>query len=263
MKKLKFLSILLAITVLFTNCEEEDIVKVDFEIIVTGESPNAIVQLTNTSDDADSFTWTFSEGADIETSTEANPQITVDKTGEFSITLTSTTGTNENTKTKTVNIAGVNGIYSYDDVKIGEINYRDTYGFMFSCESGVAYKEIGLRTSQGETIDMVISYNADYYITMYSPDKYGYFLIPGRTTTKFNSNQNNTITVSDFNNIQTDQFTANLEYEENYPDFSFDELPKVVPFKFNDNKIGLVKLQEILPEYLLIDVKAQKYATGE
>ena len=52
-QKLTFLSILLAITVLFTNCEEEDTVKVDFEIIVTGESPNAIVQLTNTPARAD------------------------------------------------------------------------------------------------------------------------------------------------------------------------------------------------------------------
>ncbi len=263
MKKLTFLSILLAITVLFTNCEEEDTVKVDFEIIVTGESPNAIVQLTNTSDEADSFTWTFSEGADVETSDEANPQITVDKTGEFTITLTAITGSSENTKTKKVNITGVNGIYSYEDIVIGSGLYLEEYGYLLSCETGIVYKEAGLRTSQGSTIDMIIYYNPNAKIYIISPQAFGDFIIPGRTESYFNLNENNSITVTDFNNIKNDQFSTNLEYIVYDLNFELNEIPKIIPFIDSDGKIGLVNIKELFPEYLLMDVKVQKYATSE
>jgi len=263
MKKLTFLSILLAITVLFTNCEEEDTVKVDFEIIVTGESPNAIVQLSNTSDEADSFTWTFSEGADLETSDEANPQITVDKVGEFTITLTATTGSSENKKIKTVNITGVNGIYSYDDIVIGDVFHQEEYGYLLSCETGTVYKEAGLRTSDGSTIDIVVDYNSDIEVSIYSPHAYGWFIIPGRTESYFNLNENNSITLMDFNNIQNDQFSANLEYVEYDLSIELNEVPKIIPFIDSESNIGLVNIKELFPEYLLVDVKVQKYATGE
>jgi PKD repeat protein len=263
MKNLTILSILVAAVISFTSCEEDDSAKVDFEVIVTGESPNAIVQLTNTSDEADSFTWTFSEGASVESSTETNPQIIVDKTGEFTITLTATTGTNEKVKTKTVSITGINGIYSYDDVVIGEVFFQDEYGYLLSCETGIVYKEAGLRTSQGSTIDMVIDYNSDANIYIYSPHAYGWFIIPGRTETYFNLNANNSITLTDFNNLQMDQFHTNLEYLEYDLSIKPNELPKIIPFIDGDGKIGLVKIQEIFPEYLLMDVKVQKYVASE
>jgi hypothetical protein len=265
MKKLAFLSILLAITVLFTNCEEkEDTVKVDFEIIVTGESPNAIVQLSNTSDEADSFIWTFSEGADVETSEEANPQITVDKVGEFSITLTATTGSSENTKTKKVNITGVNGIYSYDDVIIGELNHLEIYGCLLDCQNGIVYKENNLSSTKGEKVDIAIRYNADYSVRLYNPVKASMVIISNAQETLFNLNENNSITVADFDNIQTDQFYYNVEYAEDYYiRVEFNEIPTIIPFKDHNGKYGLVKIQEIFPEHLLMDVKAQKYVASE
>jgi hypothetical protein len=251
MKNLKFLSILTAVVISFISCEEDESAKVNFEIIVTGESPNAIVQLNNTSDEADLFEWQFSEGAGIETSAEANPQITVDKVGEFTVTLTATTGTSEKTKTKTVNITGVNGINSYDDVKIGYL-FSEDFGTYFSCTSGNVYLDDLVNRQNTDKVDLWFYYK--YHIEVGSP-LFAYL----RSMPSFNLNANDEISVTDFDNLLQDRFDANLDYPEYAVDLELDEIPKVIPFKSSDGKIGLVKIQELYPGYFLMDVKVKKY----
>jgi len=257
MKKLTFLAIMAMFAILLTNCEEEETTKVDFNIVVTGESPNAIVQLTNTSDSADLYTWEFSEGANIETSEETNPQLLVDKTGEFTITLTATIGKKEVSKTKKVTITGVNGISNFENVEFGTIYFEDSIGIFFSCETGLTYTASELNSSIKSIIDFAIKTNN--LSVIYSPNRYEDPIV-GYRKTKFNGNIDNSFTISEFNAINDEQLLLNFSIaeSENFI-IESDEFPKVILMRDYEGKWGAIKFKEHLTDRVFIDVKIQKY----
>ncbi|HAN17888.1 MAG: hypothetical protein A2X13_10760 [Bacteroidetes bacterium GWC2_33_15] len=258
MKKLTFLTLMAVTALFFASCEEdEDTSKVDFNVVVTGESPNAIVQITNTSDSADVFTWGFSEGANITTTTETNPQVIVDKTGDFKITLIATTGEKEEKKSKTVKITGKNGISFFENLEFGRSGYTNTYGEYFSCSSGLVYTENELTNSIKSIIDFVIYARGG--IVIYGPDECDDPIV-GYRTTDFNNNIDNSFTIEDFNNLQDDENLKNLSNADNYyVVVYFEEPPRVILMKDYEGKWGAIKLKEVQTEKIIVDVKMQKY----
>jgi hypothetical protein len=263
MKKLTFISALLGLAVLFTNCEEkDDSPKVDFEIIVTGESPNAVVAVINTSDEADSYTWTFSEGADIETSTAVSQQVTVDKVGDFTVTLTALTGDDEKSKSKTVNITGIGGINVFEDVHLGTVGYEDSIGIYFSCETGISYLETGLTNALKSTIDFVLE---SYVSTIiYSPNNYTGNPIMGHRKTWFNGNEDKSFTIADFDTMSNELPLLSLsEANEFYVRTVLDDMPRVILMKDYEGKWGAIKIKEVDEYKVTLDVKMQKYLPEE
>jgi PKD repeat protein len=260
MKKLTFIAALLGLTVLFTNCEEkDDLPKVDFEIIVTGESPNAVVAVINTSDEADSFTWTFSEGADIETSTAVSQQVTVDKVGDFTVTLTALTGDDEKSKSKTVNITGISGINVFENVEMGRYIYRDSIGVYFSCETGEVYTYV---PESATYIDFCL--DVEGAMSIYSPNRYALDRIDLSSVTWFNDNTDNAFSVADFDAATSDLAFQNFNEADEYKvRMTFDEIPRVIIFKTEEEKWGVIKFKVVDEYKVTLDVKVQKYVDNE
>ena len=67
----KLFSIGLLASVFLLSCSKDDNkLASDFSVQVNGESPNAQLVITNNSTGAESYVWTFGEGASTRSSTE-------------------------------------------------------------------------------------------------------------------------------------------------------------------------------------------------
>lgn len=129
MKKLLFLSSMASVMLL--SCSKDE-ARPNFSVNVTGESPNAKIEIINTSSDATSYSWTFGEGANIATSTDKDPgAILVDKAGELAIKLVVANGSEERELTRTVTVKGVNGISVFKDLEFGHNADDAIYGRFF------------------------------------------------------------------------------------------------------------------------------------
>jgi PKD repeat protein len=109
MNKIKLL-FLLTVVILFTSCSNDDsneiMVIANFETeILLGEN-QAIVTITNSSQNAITYQWTSSSGT-IENETDENPSIYFTENGTHSITLVASNGTASDTKTIEITIDNI------------------------------------------------------------------------------------------------------------------------------------------------------------
>jgi PKD repeat protein len=151
-KAIYSLTLLSSMFFIFSSCDDDEntAVNADFTLAVSGQSPNAEVTITNTTTGASNYMWTFSEGAEIETSSEQNPgPITVDKTGTFEVTLVASSGNDTETVTKTIEITGEDAIIVYQDIAFARAAANATYGRFFSTETGLIYKDSEVKSTTG------------------------------------------------------------------------------------------------------------------
>ena len=110
-KKIGLLVLLLVAAFSFQSCTENDEVlpiEANFETSVDVDGNQAMVRLTNTSQDATSYQWTFPNG-NPESSTEESPIVTYIENGDYTITLEASNGTEIDTKTFEFTVSGLNG----------------------------------------------------------------------------------------------------------------------------------------------------------
>ena len=241
----------------------------DFDITVTGQSPNALVTLVNKSANATSYIWTYSIGADTTGVTLASPQIIkVDKAGSFSVTLDAINSVGTKTITKQVNIAGYSALISYPNLKFGDRGLS-TLPYCFSTKLGRFFQLNEITNSTGPDIDIVFWKNSCCGAqTIESPNNtiIGPVSIPGaRSTTLMMQVGQNIINFAQFNAQANDSllkainiyhFTAFLQSNSagiGYPQFVY--------FINADNKRGVICLKYHANDYthVLGDIKVQKY----
>ena len=95
----------------FSSCSEDDtttesIITADFETAILLGENQAIVTLTNLSQNATTYEWSFPDGTS-DTATEENPTIFYTENGTYSITLVALNGTETDTKTIEVTIDNI------------------------------------------------------------------------------------------------------------------------------------------------------------
>lgn len=105
------LTLLLIISMFFSSCSEDDntpepIIIADFETAILLGENQAIVELTNLSQNATTYEWSFPNGTP-ENSTEENPTISYIENGTYSITLVASNGTESKTKTVEITIDNI------------------------------------------------------------------------------------------------------------------------------------------------------------
>lgn len=258
MKKIFFLCVISSILSLNSckNNNDNEII-IDFEIIVEGQAPNAFVNINNYTQGANSYLWTYSQGADSTSSISQNPgQITIDKTGDFTITLKAGNDTQTQTLSKTVNIEGINGINHYTNIYFDTLQTGN--GRCFSIENARIYKDSEINELNSYLIDLVFSSNKTNLLFA-SPheDKHNVNIpFPNNTTIENNSQD---LSAYDFSKIDSENYLKELTIIHNNDSFKENELPVIVLFVAQDNKIGAILVKEIINGIINTEIKIQKY----
>ncbi len=261
MRKITFLLIITCLIIYSCSKDEETPFEVDFTATVSGESPNAQVDITNNSTGATTFSWTFGEGSDIENSSEENPPgISVDKSGDFLITLVISNGSEEKEVTKTVSITGEDAIIIYTDLEFAQKNDDSNYARFFSTSEGMMFGQSEINSTNGPLIDVVFQGGPSSFIFFESPDNLfdNSFEIPEATSTKV-KNYNSGFEVSLFDGMTDDKELEELVVEHDNEAIGSLDFPLIVLFENGDGKKGAIKLREINSVRLLADIKVQKY----
>ncbi len=266
MKRLFFLGFLASI--LFVSCSKDDDnnnnestpLKADFTVTVTGESPNAKVAIVNNSTGATTYSWTFGEGADISSSSDKTPAIiTVDKSGDFSIKLVVKNSTSEKELSKNITINGNNAIVEYKDIEFGLNAGDDTYGRLFSFETGLIYKDNEITNDNGSKIHLAFGSmsNTMYYFESPTVKDYN---IPNATETKvINYESEPTISVATFDEMTDDRELSGLTIEGTNDSFGNSSIPGTVLFEISTGRKGVIKTKSVDDKKLVVDIKIQKY----
>jgi hypothetical protein len=263
MNKLSFITVLLSGVFSFMSCSKSDddpAVEASFEVTVTGEAPNATLTLTNNSKVADTYTWTFSTGANIESSVDKTPTgITVDKAGEFTITLTASKGTDSKTATKTVTIPGKNAIKTFTGVTFAYGDNTD-YGIFFSSADSKVYKKAELDATNGPKIDFALmtfkGSTMAYFVSADDADeKFG---ITGAKTTKI-LNYTSLISATEFDALVNDEKLKSLTVTNDDNTFLLSSLPKIVIFETSSGMKGAIKVTNVNATSVKADIKMMKY----
>lgn len=257
-----FLLLLITQILLFSCTPTDDLLEADFNATVTGESPNAVVEITNNSTGAKSYIWAFSEGANFASSVDGTPNsIIVDKVGDFEITLIVSNGSKTKEITKSVTIAGKNGIRTYTDVEFAQSQNNEKYGAFFSTTEGRIYTLSEINETTGPKIDLVYSGDSSKGFHFFkSPDDLNdtEFEIPNAINTKIDNYQKG-FEVAVFDEMQDDQHLNHLIIENDKRPIDYFDSPVIVLFENEAGKKGAIKLKEANEERLLVDIKVQKY----
>ncbi len=263
---MKRISLLLAlITLIVFSCKEEIIepaeLIADFEITVSGESPNAEVSVTNNSENATSYSWTFGEGASIDVSAEQNPaSFIVDKAGDFSVNLTVSGGTTEKSVSKTVSITGYNAIVHYTDLGFALNAGDDTYGRLFSFETDQMYLDSEINSDNGSKIHLAFGSIGGTLYYFDSPSESAYNVPNATITNVINYESTPTITGTDFNNMVDDRLLADLVIVDDNNSFGNSSIPgNTVLFEISTGRKGVILTKAVNSSRLLVDIKIQKY----
>lgn len=250
---------LISLVAFFSSCSKDgETLTPDFDVVVTGKSPNAEIAIVNKSTSATSFEWVFGEGSSVATCKDETPaKITVDKVGEFTITLKATNGSETKELTKTVKVEGQNGVAFFKDIALSQVAGDTKMGRCLSVKTGKVYKDIEAKDASKD-IDLVYYGSQSAFIYFESPDKAEKITLanPKKTLVQ---NYKDRFDVKAFDDLVDDSSIKNLNvvYDESViGSLSF---PLTVTFKTAENKVGIIKIKAINADRILFDMKVQKY----
>lgn len=116
-----------------------------FSTSVSSALPNQSIKLTNSSQNATSYSWSFSGGTPS-TSTDENPTVAYSSTGEYTITLTAKNANCQDVEEKKNVVTIANPISVLDDFEVdkGHFNHYPTYS---GITTGISSSSTQLRTT--------------------------------------------------------------------------------------------------------------------
>ena len=263
MKQFTLLVLLFAIMVSCSDDENDGTKPVsDFELTVTGESPNAELTINNLSSDATSYEWSFSAGASVETSEEAEPQnITVDKAGKLYVMLTAKNSEGSDSKTDSIEIEGFSAIETYTDITFG-LDDNSTYGRFYSFDTEQIYTAGAISSQNGSSIHIGFNSNTTSVMKFVSPDNANDagVAIPNATHTIVDNYQSSpVITVEEFDSMTNDSLLVDMTVTYDQDVFGSSTIPNMIFFELEDGRKGSIKAKELNSDNIVTDIKIQKY----
>ncbi|CAL2094925.1 PKD repeat protein [Tenacibaculum sp. 190524A05c] len=254
----------------------------DFDYSVAPEDDDFQVpvklSLENKSISATNYVWTF-QGANINSSTDKNPEIEFTTPGVYNIELKSSNSKVEETITKTIEVFENTNLRVLENVELG-INtaHNDNIkGAYYSTENRTVYTKDEITDEIGKTIDIAFfGLNSDFTFNRFvSPDdvqSFAFDMIPNATKTKFinrleDCNCGISFTSSDFDAMINDTSIKDLvitETPEGLKEFDNTVIPRIIIFQTASNKKGVIKIKEFvndgLNSFIRVDIKMQKEA---
>lgn len=260
-KRVLFLGFLTSIIFLSCKKENTETLVADFDVSITGESPNAQISITNNSENATTYNWFFGEGSNISTSTDKTPAIlTVDKVGDFIIKLVVSDGSTEKEITKTFSIVGYNAIVTYSDLEFALDAGNANYGRLYSFETDKIYLDSEVTDDNGSKMHLAFASMGGTMYYFDSPDNANYN-VPNATITKvINYESTPSISSFDFNDMVDDRLLADLTIVEDNNSFGNSSIPDhTVLFEISTGRKGVIITKAVNSDRLLVDIKIQKY----
>lgn len=261
-KNLYLIIVFLAVLSSCTKKADNPAPVADFTVTVSGQSPSATLQIVNNSTNAATYSWTFSKGASIATSTDKTPaNVKVDKTGQLTVTLVATSGTLTSTKTLQVAVTGNSAVVSYTDLEFSTTAGSATYGRLFSFDgAGRMYKDSEINATVGPTIGLAFTGTNPSLLFFDSPAATGYN-VPSATVTKVMNYMNpSPITATAFDAIVDDVTISPLVITNTNESFPTSLVPgNMILFQLASGRKGVVKTKAVNSSRLLVDIKIQKY----
>ncbi|HYG02364.1 MAG TPA: hypothetical protein VD927_07950 [Chryseosolibacter sp.] len=264
-------TLLLACFILFNSCDQDEEGSkpiADFEVIVSGEAPEAVVTLINKSTNEQACSWSYSNGflftlisSGTGSGCESPINLDVDKAGEFHIYLNVSKGSDTSSKCLTVNIPGSSPVETYQNIEFGLPGGEHGVGRFFSFNMDQMFKDgdIALDTI-GSSIDLAFTSHEDNKYYFLSPDAEE-FDIAGATMTKIDNTASiDQMTVAEFDAMNDDKKLSLLDIENTNEYFEIGSIPGIVLFELSSGRRGVIKTKEINDDRLLVDIKIQKYA---
>ncbi|WP_462281026.1 PKD domain-containing protein [Salinivirga cyanobacteriivorans] len=263
MKNFTLLLVLLAVMI---SCSDEDNdgakPTADFELTVTGESPNAELTINNLSSDATSYEWTFGAQTIIETSEEPEPEnIIIDKAGKLYVTLRAKNSEGSDSKTDSIEIAGYSAIKTYTDITFG-LNENSTYGRFYSFDTEQIYTANLINGENGSSIHIGFNSITTSMLQFVSPDNAddAGLAIPNATHTIVDNYQSSpVITVEEFDSMTNDSLLVDMTVTYDQDIFGSSTIPNMVFFELEDGRKGTIKAKELNSDNIVTDIKIQKY----
>ncbi|MEN8139232.1 MAG: hypothetical protein ABFR62_12440 [Bacteroidota bacterium] len=263
MKKSIIIGLFASIALLSCSKDDSDLVKLnpDFELTVTGESPNAELSITNNSTGATGYQWSLSEGASISTSSDKTPgAITVDKAGDLEVTLIVSNGSVEKEITKTVTVTGNNAVVTYTDLEFAHDGSSDVYGRLFSFETGKMYKDSEISAENGSLIHLAYEGWGNSLFFFESPTVTERYDVPGATLTLVKNFVIDSIfSVDDFDALEDDSKLKDLTIIDDNNAFGNNYFPGIILFEISTGQKGVIKAKYVNSDRIMVDIKIQKY----
>lgn len=262
MKKAVFFGLLL-VNVAFWSCTKSDSsvpVVAIFSAVVSGQAPNAQITITNTTSGAYTYEWAFGEGANISTSSDLTPPVlTIDKAGSFTVTLKASNGSEQDEVTKTITVEGNSALVTYSNVEFGLNAGDNSYGRLFSFETGKIYKDNEIDATVGPKINLAFASMGNTMYYFQSPTVADYN-VPGASVTKVtNWLSDSPISTTDFDGMTDDSKLAGLTINETGDSFGNSSIPGIVLFQLSTGRKGAIETKAVNSSRLLVDIKIQKY----
>ncbi|WP_320054778.1 PKD domain-containing protein [uncultured Acetobacteroides sp.] len=250
---------LIGLAAIFSSCSKDgETLTPNFDVVVTGKSPNAEITIVNKSTSATSFEWVFGEGSSVATCKDQTPaKVIVDKAGDFTITLKATNGSETKELTKTVKVEGLNGIALFKDVELSQVAGDTKMGRCLSVKTGKVYKDAEAKDASKD-IDLIYYGSQSAFIYFESPDQADKITLsnPKKTLVQ---NYKNRFDVKAFDALVDDSSIKNLNVVNDESAIGSLEFPLTVTFKTAEGKVGIIKIKAINADRILFDMKVQKY----
>ena len=269
---------------LITNAGEKNIdieikpaLSVDFNYIIKeiDNNMNAPVKLffNNTSLSALTYNWEITGPANFNF-TSINPNVILPLAGNYQVKLTASNVKETFSKTLNVNVLAYTNLATQNNIELGIAAAQNTIGVSYSTINKKVYKSSEINSTNGSEIDVLFyGINATFgFCAFVSPNNtngFGLTSIPNATNTIFNNKQEEnsisipSITSTDFDALVNENNIQNITIPANNNLFNSNTIPRIIPFKTQDGRKGLIKLKSIIPDgnnsRIVIDLKVQKH----
>jgi PKD repeat protein len=236
----------------------------DYEVPVT-------IKTNNTTISATSYNWE-AIGANPSTSSAVNPDFVYSTAGTYDIKLTATNGKQTQTVVNSITVYPNSNLSTQNDIKLGINTAHSNVGSFYSTKEKRVYKQNEVNNTNGQLIDLVFfglnaTFSNNRFLSPTDAGNYTFSAIPNATQTNFINKQEDcacgsNFTTSQFDSMTTDALLQNITVANQNISFNNSVLPRIIPFKTQDGRSGLIKLKSFVADglnsYIMIDLKVQK-----
>lgn len=259
------------------NIEIKPALLVDFNYTIKeiDDNMNAPVKLffNNTSISALTYNWEITGPANFNF-TSINPDVILPLAGNYQVKLTASNVKETLSKTINVNVLAYTNLAIQNNIELGIATAQNTIGVSYSSINKKVYKSSEINSINGSQIDVLFyGINATFgFCAFISPNNtvgFGLTSIPNPTNTVFNNKQEENsssipiITSQDFDVLINENNIQNMIIPSNNNLFNSNTIPRIIPFRTQDGRKGLIKLKSVIPygnnSRIVIDLKVQKH----
>lgn len=247
--------------------EESELLEALFEVSVTGESPDAVLTLTNNTPIEANVDWTFTKGvtnngSPYTTTGVRDPTgLIIHFAGDITITLTATRGDQTDTKSQTITVGGETAVKTSASLEFAVESESSTYGRFFIVDElgrGEVHFESEISDFDGPYAVLAFANIGTSVLYFESPDSPSYN-ITDAINTKVMNFVTTEFSLDDFFTIENGSSFESVSVTNDDESFGSSSLPRIVLFETSDGRKGAVHVRSVDSEKVMADIRMTEY----